>query len=154
MEGQVLLAQLRADSSQMPIFGGDGLYPFVGFSASTRSDFQRLAFTCSAYPEAPTAQHMKDLYALAFDSQDQGRVRSYGYSRPDDRAILSYDAMKTLIAAYDVSGVQSLQQTLSSVNIKGASRDSINFTAISELSDQRIFMLSVDQQQQIKFTVV
>lgn len=154
VEGQMLLVQLRADSSAVPIFGGDGLYPFVGFSENTRSDFQRLAFTSSAYPDTPTALQMKGQYALAFDSRDQGGVRGYGYSRPDDRAILSYDTMETLITAYDASGVQSLQQALSSVSFKGASRELITFTPINELSDQRLLMLSVNQQQQINFTVV
>jgi len=76
------------------------------------------------------------------------------YSRPDDRAILSYDAMETLITAYDASGAQSLQQTLSSLSFKGASRELIRFTSTNELNDQKLFMLSVTQQQQINFTVV
>jgi len=153
VEGQVLLAQLRG--LPLPILGGDALYSFVGFSVNTRPDFERLAFTSPAYSDAPTAQYMKDLYALAFDSQGPNLVREYGYRRPDSQAILSYDAMETLITGHvDASGLQNLQQALSSVSVKGASRPLITFTPINELNDQSLFVLFVDQQERIRFTVV
>ncbi|HKF38438.1 MAG TPA: ABC transporter substrate-binding protein, partial [Ktedonobacteraceae bacterium] len=154
-EGSVLLAQLRADSSPLRLLGSEQLYPFVGFSANARPGFDRLAFTSSAYVDAPVASHMQRLYALAFDPQDPGGVREYGYSRPDSEAILSYDAMETLLAAYtDAAGLQSIQQVLPSVRIEGASRQFIAFTRLNELSDQRLFVLYVDQQQQISFSTV
>jgi ABC-type branched-subunit amino acid transport system substrate-binding protein len=154
-EGQILLAQLRAESSPLPMLGGDELYSFVGFSENTRPDFERLAFTSSAYPDTPTAVHMKELYALAFDAQDPDHVREYGYSRPDDQSILSYDAMETFIAASaDASGLQSLQQVLPSVRVFGASRKLISFSPFNELNDQSLLMLFANQQEQISFKVI
>jgi ABC-type branched-subunit amino acid transport system substrate-binding protein len=155
MEGQVLLAQLHAELSSLPLLGGNELYSFVGFSANTRADFKQLAFTSPAYPDTPTAEHMTALYAAAFDAHDPGNVREYGYSRPDDQAILSYDAMKTLVTAYgNAAGLQSLQQALSSVSVDGASRPLITFTSWNELTDQRLFMLFVDQQKRINYKVI
>ncbi|MBA2287785.1 MAG: ABC transporter substrate-binding protein [Ktedonobacteraceae bacterium] len=156
-EGSVLLAQLRADSSPLRLLGSEQLYPFVGFSANARPGFDRLAFTSSAYVDTPVASHMEQLYALAFDAQDPGRVRVYGYSRPDSEAILSYDAMETLIAAYtNAAGIQrqSLEQVLPSVRIEGASRQFITFTRLNELSDQHLFVLYVNQQEQVSFSTI
>jgi len=114
-----------------------------------------LAFTSSAYVDTPVASYMGKLYTLAFDPQDPDRVREYGYRRPDSETILSYDAMETLIAAYtDAAGLQSLQQALPSVHIEGASRQLITFTRLNELHDQRLFVLYVNQQEQISFSTL
>lgn len=154
-EGSVLLAKLRDDTSPIRLLGSEQLYPLVGFSANTRPDFARLAFTSAAYADAPTARHMKDLYALDFDPQDPDHVREYGYSRPDSDTILSYDAMNTLITAYvSAAGLQSVLQILPSVRVGGASRQVLTFTSLHELGDQHLFMLSVNQQEQIRFTIV
>jgi len=154
-EGSVLLAQLRVAASPLRLLGSEQLYPFVGFSVNARPGFDRLAFTSAAYADAPVASHMKKLYALAFDPQDPDHVRDYGYSRPDSEAILSNDAMETLIAAYtNAAGLQSLQQALPSVNVQGASRQFIAFTRVNELKDQTSFMLFVNQREQISFSIV
>ncbi len=155
VEGSVLLAQLRNSASSLHLLGGDKLYSFVGFSANARPGFDRLAFTSAAYADAPSAKHIKALYALDFDAQDPDRVREYGYSRPDSDAILSYDAMETLITAYtNAAGLQGLQQALSSVHVEGASHNIISFTPLHELADQNLFMLYVDQQEQIRYSII
>jgi ABC-type branched-subunit amino acid transport system substrate-binding protein len=154
-EGSVLLAQLRVAASPLRLLGSEQLYPFVGFSANARPGFDRLTFTSAAYADAPVASHMEKLYALAFDPQDPHHVRDYGYSRPDSEAILSNDAMETLIAAYtNAAGLQSLQQALASVNVQGASRQFITFTRLNELKDQTSFILFVNQREQISFSIV
>ncbi|HZR39723.1 MAG TPA: ABC transporter substrate-binding protein [Ktedonobacteraceae bacterium] len=154
-EGIVLLAQLRNDVSPLPLLGGDKLYSLVGYSEKAQPGLERLAITTAAYTDAPVAMHMKALYALDFDAQDPDRVRAYGYSRPDSDAILSYDAMQTLIMTYtNAAGLQSLLQALPSTRIDGASRKLITFTSLNELGDQSVFMLSVDQQEQIRFSTI
>lgn len=151
-DGNVLLAQLRADGSPVPLLGSEQLYAFVGFSADAQPGLNGLAFTSGAYADEPSALHMKGLYALDFDSQDPNHVRQYGYSRPDSETILSYDAMETLIIAYtSAAGLQSIQQALASVHIQGASRTLISFTHLQELADQSLLVLFIDQQDQIRF---
>jgi ABC-type branched-subunit amino acid transport system substrate-binding protein len=155
VEGSLLLAEMSNSASSLHLLGGDKLYPFVGFSANARPGFDRLAFTSSAYADALSAKHIKALYALDFDAQDPDRVREYGYSRPDGDAILSYDAMETLITAYtNAAGIQSLQQALSSVRVEGASHTRISFTPLHELDDQKLFMLYIDQQEQIRVSII
>jgi ABC-type branched-subunit amino acid transport system substrate-binding protein len=155
VEGSVLLTQLHDSASSVRLLGGDKLYSFVGFSVNARPGFDRLAFTSAAYSDAPGAQHITALYALDFDAQDPDHVRDYGYSRPDNDAILSYDAMETLITAYtDAAGLQSLQQALASVHVEGASHTMISFTSLHELADQHLFMLYVDQHKQIRFITI
>lgn len=154
-EGSVLLAQLRVDGSLLRLLGSEQLYPFVGFSANARPGFDQLVFTSAAYADAPVASHMDKLYTSAFDPQDPEHVREYGYSRPDSEAILSYDAMETLIAANaSAAGFQSIQQVLPLLTVHGASRQSITFTGLHELQDQRLYMLFVNQQEQINFSIV
>lgn len=154
-EGRVLLERLSEDGSSLLLLGSEQLYPFLGFSTNVRSDFAHLAFTSAAYADALVTTAMKANYALDFDPRDPDHVREYGYSRPDSEAILSYDAMETLITAYaNAQGLQSMQQALSSIHISGASRQQIAFTPLQELRNQQLFMIQVNQREQIDFPTI
>ncbi|HET8846634.1 MAG TPA: ABC transporter substrate-binding protein, partial [Ktedonobacteraceae bacterium] len=154
-EGSVLLTLLREDAPSLPLLGSEQLYSFLGFSANAQPGFVSLAFTSAAYADAPTTLHMKELYAFSFDPRDPDGVREYGYRRPDSMAILSYDAMETLISAYvNTGGLQSMQQALTSLHVEGASRRLLAFTPLHELDDQSVFMIHTDQQGHILFPVI
>jgi ABC-type branched-subunit amino acid transport system substrate-binding protein len=150
-EGSVLLAELRKLSSSLPLLGSEQLYSFVGFSTNPQPGLNHLAFTSAAYPDVVTSatERMTGEYALDFDPNDPNHVRGYGYSRPDSEAILSYDAMETLVTAYtNAAGLQSVLQTLPSIDIQGARGKIIAFSSLNELTDQSLFAVHINQQGQ------
>jgi len=88
------------------VMGGDGLYEVHSYAQAARVNFNRLRFTAFAYPDEWAAQGLGQQepaffgeYAGAFDPFHQHASASYGFSRPNGDAILSYDAVVVLLEA-------------------------------------------------------
>ncbi|HET8911576.1 MAG TPA: hypothetical protein VFN23_08955, partial [Ktedonobacteraceae bacterium] len=84
--------------------GGDALYELSGYPAGAGAGFSRLHFTTFAYPDEWGFTSQKNNpptffanYAQDFDPLHQHKASPYGYTRPTNDAILSYDALNTLL---------------------------------------------------------
>jgi eukaryotic-like serine/threonine-protein kinase len=99
----VLLTDLGTSDPGLKVMGGDALYQIQGYPSSARPAFNRLHFTAFAHPnewdqlgygaQKPT---FFTTYAFDFDP-NKDRPYAYGYGRPDNDVILSYDAMLALL---------------------------------------------------------
>lgn len=104
-DADVALRQLQ--SLQRPdilLMGGDALYELGGYK--TASLYKHLYFTSFAYPDQWLAQAlpqrpMPNVYRLLFSGWPLSKV--YGYSRPDNDAILSCDALTILLMGSEIT---------------------------------------------------
>jgi eukaryotic-like serine/threonine-protein kinase len=92
-------------NSSIPVMGGDALYELGGYQSSSRTNFGVLHFTAFAYPDEWAVLGYSAMqpaffseYTSAFDPQKL-HPGAYHYSRPDNDAILSYDATVALLTA-------------------------------------------------------
>ena len=89
-------------SSSIHLMGGDGLYQLGGYTVSSRLRFNNLNFTAFAYPDEwgylnrQQAPPFFNEYDSNFDPTGS-KKGAYGYGRPDNDAMLSYDAMAVLL---------------------------------------------------------
>ncbi len=88
--------------ARLQIMGGDALYQLQGYPSSARAGFLRLHFTAFAYPDewsylALSQPAFFTVYPQTFNANS--RHVGYGYTRPDNDAILSYDATLVLLEA-------------------------------------------------------
>jgi ABC-type branched-subunit amino acid transport system substrate-binding protein/tRNA A-37 threonylcarbamoyl transferase component Bud32 len=88
--------------ASLQVMGGDALYQLQGYPSSARAGFLRLHFTAFAYPDewgylALPQPAFFSAYPQAFSGN--GQHTGYGYTRPDNDAILSYDASLVLLEA-------------------------------------------------------
>jgi serine/threonine protein kinase/ABC-type branched-subunit amino acid transport system substrate-binding protein len=88
----------------LPVMGGDALYELSGYPPSARPGFSRLHFTSFAYPDewgvlgyAGRQPAFFSEYGNDFDPNHQHP--GYGFTRPDNDTILSYDATVALLTA-------------------------------------------------------
>jgi ABC-type branched-subunit amino acid transport system substrate-binding protein len=100
----VLLINLPASQSNVQILGGDALYQLNGYPSSAKAGFSRLHFTTFAYPDEWDIQGLgaqKPLffseYPAAFNPNGEHGGGTYGYTRPANDVILSYDATYALL---------------------------------------------------------
>ncbi|MDQ2714985.1 MAG: ABC transporter substrate-binding protein, partial [Chloroflexota bacterium] len=115
--------------AQLQILGGDALYELGGYPPSARAGFTRLHFTTFAYPDEWSFLRLSarqpgffPAYTQAFNAG--GQHSGYGYTRPDNDVMLSYDAMQALLEGSRIAlagGKQSftgsdLQQALASIS--------------------------------------
>ena len=152
----------------LPVMGGDALYELNGYSPEAREGFSRLRFTAFAYPDEwgvlgyPAKKPaFFDDYANAFDPQKTNTGSPYGFTRPTNNVILSYDAMLALLSASKTalsSGKTSftpndLQQALLQITgpraIQGISGQ-IAFDANGDAANKAVIILAVDPQGRIK----
>ncbi|MBE3559726.1 MAG: protein kinase [Ktedonobacteraceae bacterium] len=152
----------------LPIMGGDALYELSGYPSSARSGFSRLHFTTFAYPDEWEVLGYGDrkpaffsAYAAAFDPNRQHQGSPYGYTRPANDTILSYDAMSVLLKACDIAfstGKQAItpedvKQALGKINgdnaLQGVSGQ-ISFGTNGDPTDKAIVILYVDPEGHIK----
>jgi ABC-type branched-subunit amino acid transport system substrate-binding protein len=117
LENLPLVTNLPAD---LQVMGGDALYELGGY---TNGNYRRLDFTAFAFADewivlAQPQHPFSNEYRLLFAGWPPDRV--YGYSRPDNDTILSFDSMLTLLLASDRASQnqQSLLQALQSINDK------------------------------------
>lgn len=86
------------------ILGGDALYELGGYPASAHQDLHRMHFTAFAYPDewdvlnqTPKKPAFFQDYIAAYKGAKPAAV--YGYIRPTNNVILSYDAMLALLTS-------------------------------------------------------
>ncbi|GAC1455871.1 MAG: hypothetical protein PVS3B3_15740 [Ktedonobacteraceae bacterium] len=156
-----LLTNLPA-GNPISIMGGDALYELNGYQSSARAGFTHLRFTAFAYPDewdvlGQTA-HKPGFFAeypAAF-SPTNAHI-GYGYTRPDNDAILSYDATIALLRACNGalnSGktqitTEDLRQALTTTTFQGVSGQ-ITFGPNGDPVNKAIVILSVDSLGQIR----
>ncbi len=162
-----ILANLPPGSN-LPVMGGDALYELNGYPSSARVGLSHLHFTAFAYPDEWTALGYGDRtpaffteYVNDFDPNRAHANGIYGYTRADNDAILSYDAMLALLQGYNIalnSGNQNvtpeeLQQGLRKVigdqAVQGVSGQ-IAFGPDGDPVDKAIVVLFVDPDGHIK----
>jgi ABC-type branched-subunit amino acid transport system substrate-binding protein len=151
----------------LPVMGGDALYELSGYPASARPGFSRLHFTSFAYPDewqvlgygAQQPAFFTE-YGNDFDPDKQHTASPYGYLRPDNDTILSYDAAVALLEGCNIalstkSSVTSddLRQALSTINgvnsLQGVSGQ-ISFGPDGNPTNKALVVLYVDPQGHIK----
>ncbi len=107
----VLLTNLP--SGNIMVMGGDALYELGGYQTSSRANFNRLRFTAFSYPDewqalglanSPKIPAFFREYPTYFNPTNQQHSNPYGYTRADNDATLSYDAVVALLTGYKLAG--------------------------------------------------
>lgn len=99
----VILTDLPSSGqfATIPVLGGDALYELGGYTSSARPADRHLRFTSFAYPDEWNKLHSKPAffgeYSSDFDPSRAQTTTTYGYTRSDSDAMLSYDAMLVLL---------------------------------------------------------
>jgi eukaryotic-like serine/threonine-protein kinase len=109
-DASVLLTDLPNTSlATVPIMGGDALYEIGGYGSSFHAGSSNLNFTSFAYPDewkflcgqgqtyACHPPQFFSLYNAYYDPNNQHPSPTYGYTRADGDAILSYDATLAML---------------------------------------------------------
>ena len=149
------------------MLGGDALYE-LNYPSSARAAFSRLRFTTFAYPDqwdvlgvGTRKPAFFSEYAAAFDPDRQHTGSPYGYTRSDNDAILSYDALVALLKGCNIAlsagqktiTPENLRQALARINgpnaFQGVSGQ-IAFDADGDPIDKAIVILYVDPNGHIK----
>ena len=170
----VLLTDLPADQPNLLVMGGDGLYGLQGYSTSSRSGFvSHLHFTAFAYPDEWKLEDPNNIpsFFTIYSRDFQGSLNvdhsanPYGYTRPDNDVMLSYDAMQALLQGCNnelTAGKTSLtsnelRQGLVKITpsnpIQGVSGQ-IGFGPNGDPVNKAIVVLDVDQNGHIMLTSV
>jgi ABC-type branched-subunit amino acid transport system substrate-binding protein len=161
----VLLTDLPASQPRLQVLGGDALYELGGYPPSARVDFSRIHMTAFAYPDEWSIEKLQQPTFFTNYAQNFGPVPAgkspYGYTRPDNDVILSYDALFALLQGCNnalSSGKTSLtpdelQQGLASINgpqaIQGISGQ-ISFASNGDPTNKAIVILYVDPTGHIR----
>ncbi len=151
----------------LPVMGGDALYELNGYPGSARAGFTRLHFTSFAYPDewdvlgyGGQKPAFFTEYANDFDPNRLHASTPYGYVRPDNDTILSYDATVALLTGCDIalsakSAVtpEDVRQALSTINgahaLQGVSGQ-ISFGSDGNPVDKALVVLYVDSAGHIR----
>lgn len=100
-----VLPQIRHDYPDIHVMGADALYHLVyapdfsldnSLSSCLKSNFYGLYFTAFAFPDETGMGSLLKLYTATFDPTKR-HTSTYGYSRIDSDAALSYDALHTFL---------------------------------------------------------
>ncbi|HLZ63421.1 MAG TPA: bifunctional serine/threonine-protein kinase/ABC transporter substrate-binding protein [Ktedonosporobacter sp.] len=97
-----LLVDLPAGN--MPVMGGDALYELGGYTSSARPSFSRLRFTAFSYPDEWDILGLggqKPPFFAEYPAAFSGGKTGYGFTRADNDAVLSYDAIVALLKGCD-----------------------------------------------------
>jgi len=158
----VLLANLPTSQPYLPLMGGDALYELNAYSDSARVNFNHLRFTAFAYPDEWKIQGLQEplffkKYPEYFDPKGQHPSSDpYGYTRANDKVILSYDATLALLEGCKkvLTGVtpSALRQSLAGIDrshrIQGVSGQ-IAFGSDGDPIDKAVLALYVDLDRHI-----
>jgi eukaryotic-like serine/threonine-protein kinase len=168
-------AVLRAlPSSSVNVFGADTLYQASHYSDSTQASNGRLYFTAFSFPD--TWENLKHKvppffaeYRKAFDplsTHNHPNMNPYGFSRPDNDVMLSYDAMSTLLDASKTmltsvetnsgpkvlqqdlenkKGSQKLQQMLTQMKARQGVSGLISFDNNGNVQNKTVVVLQIDE---------
>ena len=155
-----LLTNLPTGNS-ISVMGGDALYELNGYQSSAHAGFTHLRFTAFAYPDqwdilgqtAKKPSFFPD-YAAAF-SPNKTKI-GYGYTRPANDAMLSYDATIALLQASNSAlssaktaiTPETVRQALTTITFQGVSGQ-IAFGPNGDPVNKAIVILSVDSLGQI-----
>lgn len=139
------------------ILGGDALYELAGYPKSVSGELHRLHFTAFAYPDewdilkqsSKKPAFFND-YSADYSSSNPTGV--YGFRRPTNNVILSYDAMTALLSSAKqalnggtVLKSTDLQHALASVkNLQGVSGQ-ITFGQNGDPVDKAVVVLYFDE---------
>lgn len=169
-DASVLLSDLPTSGAfaNLQVLGGDALYELNGYTTSSRAAGVRLHFTTFAYPDewkvlcaaghsfACSSPRFFQDYPAYFDPSNTHTGSPYGYTRADGDAILSYDAMQTILTASQnmLTGTKTsitqanLQQGLKQISganaIQGVSGQ-ISFNAQGDPVNKAFVILYVKQ---------
>ena len=156
-----LLTNLPA-GNPINVMGGDALYELNGYQSSASAGFTHLRFTAFAYPDqwdvlGQTARKPGFFvdYPAAF-SPNKAHV-GYGYTRPDNDAMLSYDATIALLQASNSAlntgktqlTMEDVRQALTTTTFQGVSGQ-ITFGSNGDPINKAIVILSVDSLGRIR----
>ena len=168
----VLLSNLPTSGqfATLPILGGDALYE-LNYPSSARAGFKHLHFTAFAYPDEWDVQNLQSQkpkffsdYSAAYNPDNQHPGGIYGYTRPPADAILSYDAVLTMLKATNIAlttniGLtpDNLQKALKQITgtnaVQGVSGQ-IAFGTDNDPINKAIVVLYVDQDGHIHLNSV
>lgn len=155
----ILVEELQRKSAgpNLRIMGGDALYELGGYT--TGKDYRHLDFTSFSFPDEWEMNHLPqpqfiDLYRLLFAGWPPSSG-TYGYSRPDNDVILSYDALSVLLEGcekpsidwtktnFSPTEVQAMLTNISGQQAFQGFSGRISFD--NDLHNKAIVVLSVDQ---------
>ncbi|GCE27013.1 hypothetical protein KDA_24970 [Dictyobacter alpinus] len=139
------------------IIGGDALYELGGYPESARKNLYRMHFTAFAYPDEWDVLKQSNKkpaffqdYASAY--RGNGSKGGYGYDRPSNNVILSYDAMLALLTSTKqaLNGETTLKSTAlqqSLATLKGLQGVSgqISFGSNGDPTDKAMLILYFDE---------
>ena len=161
----VLLVNFPTSQPNLQVLGGDGLYEPSAYPSSAKPGFSRLHFTAFTYPDEWNilgkseplffSEYRSDFNPAGADHS----ANPYGFTRADDSAVLSYDAMYALLQgcqnvldAKNTLTADSLQHGLAQITgakaIQGVSGQ-ISFGHNGDPIDKAIVILYVDQDGHI-----
>jgi serine/threonine protein kinase/ABC-type branched-subunit amino acid transport system substrate-binding protein len=162
-----LLTTLGQDNApaNLNVLGGDALYSLGGYQPSSRANFSRLHFTAFAYPDEWDIQGLTARKPAFFsdygnDFDPNQKHPGYGFTRPDNDVMLSYDATEALIKA-SVSALGNgttttpvvVDTALSKTAFQGVS-GWITFDQNGDPMDKAVVILKVDPQGHIQMEQV
>jgi ABC-type branched-subunit amino acid transport system substrate-binding protein len=130
------------------VLGGDALYELGGYGNTSATDRGRLRFTTFAFADEWGGQQpaFYSEYSAAFSGGKSG----YGFTRPQNDAIISYDAMSALLNAAAVVGKTTMtpndiKQALTTTAFQGAS-GYIKFGSDGDPVNKAIVVLKISPQ--------
>lgn len=114
--------------ANVQIMGGDALYELSGYQSSSRINWTRMHFTSFTYPDVWNALGLGAQkpaffanYTNDFDPANNHGIGQYGWNRPDNDVMLSYDAITAFLTAAKNSGktqltINDVAQALTQLN--------------------------------------
>ncbi|MBV9230987.1 MAG: ABC transporter substrate-binding protein, partial [Chloroflexi bacterium] len=113
----------------LKVLGGDALYELSGYNGNSSAERSRLRFTTFSYPDEWDIAGLgkqKPAFFSEYPDTFSGGQKGYGFDRPTNQAMLSYDAMSALLKAAAAAGKTTikpsdLQQELTTTAFQGAS---------------------------------
>ncbi len=132
-DASVILTDLPASGpfAKITLLGGDALYELGAYSSSGLAADQHLRFTSFAFPDEwyPNVNPpFFNEYSADLNPNNQHASGTYGYTRPDSDAMLSYDAMLALL-----NGSNSLLSSQKSVSSSALRQALLKFTGANAL---------------------
>jgi ABC-type branched-subunit amino acid transport system substrate-binding protein len=156
--------------ANLPVVGANALYELGGYQSSAHAALFHLHFTALAYPDEwdilePAAQKPSFFtnYPNAFDPNRLHQGSPYGYTRASADAILSYDALLSILTASTIALTNErqsttpndLQQALTKISgnqaIQGVSGQ-ISFESNGNPGNKVILVVCVDRDGRFHLT--
>lgn len=133
-DASVILTDLPTSGkfANIIVLGGDALYELGAYSTSGLSADHHLKFTAFAFPDEwvllGTNPPFFGEYSADLNPNNQHAAGTYGYTRPDSDAMLSYDAMLVLL-----NGSNSLLSSNTPISSSALRQAFLKFTGANAL---------------------